>query len=144
LPVPVDRQHHHPTGPEPSAGRVLLGDRGDRADRRAIPQLIMDMGVAPSLAAVLGLAQCGPLLVAARWPPACSLTGIAGHMLTCLAVTSTGTLLAWGSGGAGTCGDGTAADRSAPVATFLPAETTIAEADAFWTFAAAVTGPPPP
>ncbi|MGH3391638.1 MAG: RCC1 domain-containing protein [Actinomadura sp.] len=81
---------------------------------------------------------------AVNLPPGITLTGIAGHMLTCLAVTSTGTLLAWGSGGAGPCGDGTAADRSAPVATFLPAETTIAGADAFWTFAAAVTGPPPP
>jgi alpha-tubulin suppressor-like RCC1 family protein len=80
---------------------------------------------------------------AVQLPSGTTVTGIGGHMLTCLAVTSTGTALAWGNNALGPCGDGTACDRSAPVATLLPAETTVTVIDGFLTLAAAVTGPPP-
>jgi alpha-tubulin suppressor-like RCC1 family protein len=78
-----------------------------------------------------------------RLPSGTTLTGIGGHVLTCFGVTSAGAVLAWGLNSTGVCGDATACDRSTPVATFLPPETTVAATDGFWTFAAAVTGPPP-
>ncbi|WP_080635110.1 RCC1 domain-containing protein [Salinispora pacifica] len=58
-------------------------------------------------------------------PAGTTVTAIAGGIGHGLAVTSTGTVLAWGLNSDGQLGDGTTTDSSTPVAVDLPADTTV-------------------
>jgi alpha-tubulin suppressor-like RCC1 family protein len=63
--------------------------------------------------------------VPVRLPAGTTITGIAAGGDHSLAVTSTGTVLAWGSNSAGQVGNGNYRDQLAPVRVNLPAGTTI-------------------
>ncbi|WP_018789788.1 Ig-like domain repeat protein [Salinispora arenicola] len=63
--------------------------------------------------------------VAVDLPAGTTVTAVAGGAGHSLAVTSTGTMLAWGFNTSGQLGDGTTSNRSIPIATDLPADTTI-------------------
>ncbi len=56
-----------------------------------------------------------------------------------LALTSSGSVLAWGANGSGQLGDGTGTTRTTPVAVHLPSGTTVTEVSAGSTFALALT-----
>uniref|UniRef100_A8M7D0 Regulator of chromosome condensation, RCC1 n=1 Tax=Salinispora arenicola (strain CNS-205) TaxID=391037 RepID=A8M7D0_SALAI len=63
--------------------------------------------------------------VAVDLPAGTTVTAVAGGAGHSLALTSTGTMLAWGFNTSGQLGDGTTSNRSTPIATDLPADTTI-------------------
>ncbi|WP_018588460.1 Ig-like domain repeat protein [Salinispora arenicola] len=63
--------------------------------------------------------------VAVDLPAGTTVTAVAGGAGHSLALTSTGTMLAWGFNTSGQLGDGTTSNRSIPIATDLPADTTI-------------------
>ncbi len=60
-----------------------------------------------------------------RLPPGTTVTAVAAGFNHSLALTSTGTVLAWGDNSTGQLGDGTATNRSTPVAVSFPPGTVI-------------------
>ena len=63
--------------------------------------------------------------VAVQLPAGVTVTAIAAGGAHSLALTSAGSVLAWGAGASGQLGDGTGAERPTPVAVDLPAGTTV-------------------
>ncbi len=76
-------------------------------------------------------------------PPGTTITAITGGRSHSLAVTSTGTALAWGENVSGQLGDGTTANRSTPGTVNLPPGTTITAVAAGDAHSLALTAPPP-
>ncbi len=67
--------------------------------------------------------------VAVRLPAGTTVTAIAGGLGHSLAVTSTGTTLAWGGNARGQLGDGTTTGSSTPITVKLPPATAVAAGD---------------
>ncbi|WP_018908022.1 RCC1 domain-containing protein [Salinispora arenicola] len=81
--------------------------------------------------------------VAVDLPADTTVTAVAAGRRHSLAVTSTGTVLAWGSNSDGRLGDGTTTDSNTPVEVSLPAGTTITAATAGVSHSMALVAPPP-
>ncbi len=75
-------------------------------------------------------------------PTGVTVTAITGGNLHSLAVTSTGTVLAWGENSSGQLGDGTTTNSSTPVNVDLPPATTITAVAAGDAHSLALTAPP--
>ncbi|WP_018588323.1 RCC1 domain-containing protein [Salinispora arenicola] len=76
-------------------------------------------------------------------PPDTTITAITAHDGShSLALTSTGTILAWGSNSSGELGDGTTTNRSTPVDVNLPPGTTVTAIDNGDDHSMALTAPP--
>jgi alpha-tubulin suppressor-like RCC1 family protein len=72
-------------------------------------------------------------------PPNVKVTAVAAGDAFSLALTSTGSVLAWGANGNGQLGDGTGTTRLSPVPVALPPHTTVTAISAGNTFALALT-----
>jgi alpha-tubulin suppressor-like RCC1 family protein len=72
-------------------------------------------------------------------PPNVKVTAVAAGDAFSLALTSTGSVLAWGANGNGQLGDGTGTTRLSPVPVALPPHTTVTGISAGNTFALALT-----
>jgi alpha-tubulin suppressor-like RCC1 family protein len=77
--------------------------------------------------------------VAVSLPTGTTVTAVSGGENHSLALTSTGSVLAWGYNGDGELGNGTTTDSSTPVAASLPAGTTIAAVSAGQSHSLALT-----
>ncbi|WP_026184263.1 RCC1 domain-containing protein [Salinispora vitiensis] len=77
--------------------------------------------------------------VPVRLPPGTTVTAIAGGLNHSLALTSVGTVLAWGSNSWGQLGDGTTRERNTPGSVSLPADVSITAVAAGNLFGLAIT-----
>ncbi|MCN0181366.1 RCC1 domain-containing protein, partial [Salinispora arenicola] len=89
-----------------------------------------------------GTTSDSPVPVDVSLPPGITVTAVAAGAFHSLAVTSTGTVLAWGNNFFGQLGEGTTTGNSTPVPVNLPAGTTVTAvaAGAFHSLASTSTG----
>jgi len=81
--------------------------------------------------------------IAVDLPAGTTVTAIAAGSLHSLAVTTAGTILAWGNNSDGQLGDGTTTNSSTPIAVNLPADTTVTATTAGSAHSMALVAPPP-
>ncbi|WP_238380256.1 RCC1 domain-containing protein [Salinispora tropica] len=81
--------------------------------------------------------------IAVNLPADTTVTATTAGSLHSLAVTTAGTILAWGNNSDGRLGDGTTTNSSTPIAVNLPADTTVTATTAGSAHSMALVAPPP-